>query len=252
MLRTEHDPYFRKDSFKKFVLWSAAGHIALFLSFVIKAMILPSEPLQIRSAIRVDLVRLPDKIETPPKPQPKPTKPNAAEKAKTKPETRPKPKAEPTKKEAPKVDLNKKNKDKQNEALNKLKAMQALEKIRKQKEEEKEAAPEYKGNIVHEGNSLTGLDQIEFDKYFSDVEAAVKEHWSLPRWLEDSQLRAQVRVMVDDRGYVIRRDLIASSGNQIFDDLVITTVEQSSPLPPPPARLRNLLSVRGFVINFPE
>src|SRR5690606_34137108 len=114
------------------------------------------------------------------------------------PKPKPKPKA-PPKPENKKVNLDK-TKNEQQEALNRLKAMQAIEKLREE-QQEKEAPKEYKGNVLSEGNSFTGLAQIEFDRYFSEVESALRQNWNLPKWLEDGDFRAQVRVMVDERGY---------------------------------------------------
>lgn len=245
--------YESRDPFTRSIIISAAGHLIFVFFLTVRALIVPSEPLAIRSAIRVDMVALPEKVEAPPAPAPQaPPKVETKEVAKPKSEPKPKPV-----KEAPKVDLKvdpKKDKKEQQDALNKLKAMQALDKIKKQQEEaaHKPQEQEYKGNVVSKGNSLTGLDQIEFDRYFSDVEVALKKNWGIPGWLEELKLRAQIRVMVDENGHIIRRDLITPSGNPTFDDVALSTVDKSSPLPPPPARLRNLLSVRGFVVNFPE
>lgn len=247
-----------RDSFSKFIGISVIAHVAVVLFLTVKAAVFPSEPIQIRSAMRVDMVALPDKAPPKAAPAPKPApkvevkKPEPKPQPKPKVEPKPKPKAKP---EEPKVNLNKAKKD-QDDALNRLKAMQAIEQLKKQKQEEAETqAPptqEFKGNALSEGNSLTGLAQIEFDRYFGDVESAIRQHWNLPKWLEDGNFRAQVRVLVDDRGYVINKRIETSSGNQAFDDVVLDTVELSSPLPPPPGRLKNVLSTRGFVLNFPE
>lgn len=238
----------QSDNFSRFVTWSLGGHFILIVLLTVKAVVFPSEPMEFKSAIRVDLVGLPDKVETPkPKPSPAP-KPIA------KPE--PKPKAEPKPKPVPKaidkVNL-KKAKSEQEKALERLKALEAIEKIEKEQEQKPQQPPqEFKGNIKTAGNSLTGLDRIAFDRYFASLETHIRQRWNLPRWLADSNLRAVAHVTIDDRGYVTDKRIVESSGNQVFDNLVLQTVEQASPLPEPPSRLKSVLALRGFQIRFPD
>lgn len=250
------NPSLSSDSFSRFIGVSVIAHISIAAFFTLKAVVFPSEPIEIRSAIRVDMVALPDKTpQAAPAPKPKPAPKVEVKKPEPKPEVKPKPtppKPKAEAKPAPKVNLDKSKKD-QSDALSKLKAMQAIENLKKQKEQEEQAqAQEYKGNVLSEGSSLTGLAQIEFDRYFGEVEGAIRQNWNLPKWLEDGNYRAQVRVMIDERGYVIDKKIQTSSGNPAFDDVVLDTIEKSSPLPPPPGRLKNVLSSRGFVLNFPE
>jgi colicin import membrane protein len=236
----------QKDPFQRFIVISLGAHVCLIAFFTLRAVVFPSEPIQIRSAIRVDMVALPEKQ------SPKPAAPPAAAPKVEikKPAAKEHPKNTPKKTAKPKVDL-KQTKAQQQEALNRLKALEAIEKF-KEAEAAKQKTQEYKGNVVTEGSSLTGLAQIEFDRYLSQIETNIRQNWNLPKWLEDANLRAQVRVMIDERGYVINKKIETSSGNESFDDTVIAAVEKASPLPPPPDRLKNVLSTRGFVLNFPE
>lgn len=247
-------------SFDKHFLLSLGGHIGLFLAFTMKAYIFPSEPVEIRRSIRVDVVGLPDKVQ--PKkaaPAPKPKKVAVKKPA-------PKPKS---KKPAPKpkktVNLNK-AKSKQQKALERLKALDALEKMKKEVADEQAKAAqanaakentdppptEFKGNIITSGSSLSGLDRLAFERYYDDMSNHVKSHWSLPTWLADAQLKAEAAVTIDERGFVTSKRIYSSSGNQVFDDLVMQTVEKASPFPAPPARLKSVLALKGMILGFPE
>jgi hypothetical protein len=55
-------------SFKPALIKSAVAHVAVALLLTIRAYIFPSEPLRIESAIRVDIVGLPEKSQALPPP----------------------------------------------------------------------------------------------------------------------------------------------------------------------------------------
>lgn len=244
------------DPFGKFIVLSVAIHIAVGVAFLVKAVIFPAEPINIRSAIRVDVVGMPDKIETP-KPKPKaaePEKVKIPEKAPPKPEPKPTPKPKPVVKKAPakpKVNL-KKTKSEQDQAMERLKALEAIEKLKEETKEEEVVAQEYKGNVISSGSSLTGLDRIAFEKYFDEMQSHVKQQWNLPTWLASANLKGVVAVKIDERGYVIDRVITQSSGNDVFDNLVLETVDRASPFPAPPNRLKNVLKLNGFQLGFPD
>lgn len=63
LVRNQH-----RDPFSRYVGLSVIFHCTVVLVFTIKTVFFPSEDLQIRDAIRVDLIGLPDKAE-PPKPK---------------------------------------------------------------------------------------------------------------------------------------------------------------------------------------
>jgi TonB family protein len=230
--------------FKKCVIVSISIHVAIVLFLTVRLLVFPSEPLIIQNSIRVDVVDMPDKVST--LPEEKPAEP--APEVKAKPEVKPPP---PEPEAKPKtVDL-KKDKTKQLDAINKLKQMSAFDKLKESKEEPKPAAPQFKGNILNAGDSLTGIEKIQFDDYFSKLKSHVREHWDLPQWLANANLSAQAGVQIDEQGFVIKKQLLKSSGNEIFDEKVISTLDKCSPFPPPPNRLRDVVRARGIVFNFP-
>ncbi len=241
--------------FFKYVSISVAGHIALVLFFALKGAFYNADPILIQKAIHVDLVGLPDKYE----PE------QVAEAVKTSESTKkPEPaKAEPPSKSKaaeaakPSINLNSKKKEdlanKQKKAMSKLKAMDALEKI--ESEVQAEAAKKQKpikGVAVSSGDSLTGLDRIEYERYFGEVEQHLKQNWTLPSWMMELDVRAQALVQIDDKGYVTMKKLITASGNPDFDEKVLESIDRSSPFPAPPDRLVGVLKNRGIVFNFPK
>ena len=237
------------ESLSKPVAISAIAHVTLVLILLVKAFFAPNEAIDLREAIRVDVVGLPEKQQklpakatTPAVPAP----PALVAKPVPKPAA-PKPKAP----ETPKVDLGKKNLAKSEEkALNKIKAMAALEKLKT--EVSKSSAKPVKGNHVNAGNSLTGLEKIDFDRYFQSVEDKIRANWSLPQWLIDAQLRAQALVLIDESGGIKKKQVLKSSGNSEFDDRMMDAIDKAAPFPAPPERLQGVLSEKGIVFNFPQ
>tara|TARA_Y100001958_G_C21238711_1_gene565803 strand:- start:1217 stop:1942 length:726 start_codon:yes stop_codon:yes gene_type:complete len=239
------------DSLSRPISISISIHVGLLAVMFLKMSFFPAEPIQIRRAMRVDIVGLPDKVQPkvlPPKEIPKAeTPPKVKTETKPKPAAKPKPKAKPS----PKVNLKKS----QDSALQKMKAQEALAKIMEEKaleevEETAEPTP-IKGNAVSEGNSLTGLDQIEYDRYIDEVTTIISQ-WSLPEWLSSLDLKASAQVLIDENGYVTDKKIVNSSGNEMFDAEVLSAIEKSSPFPAPPARLKGRLASQGLIFNFPE
>src|SRR5690606_37374213 len=112
-------------------------------------------------------------------------------------------------------------KKKQSKALDQIKALQAIEdEVKKNKESEKKQQP-IKGNVLAAGTALRGLNKLDYDTYIGDIDQQIKANWVLPEWLANANLRARVLVKIDDRGYVIRKDMILSSNNPTYDSLVL-------------------------------
>lgn len=231
------------DSFKQFLIVSLTLHFSFLLFFVVKNILLPSNVIEIPNSIRVDIVALPDKID----PE---ARPNPAEK---KTEPLPVPKTDDKK-----VNLNKEKvdlKETQKKALDKIKALEALEKIKnevKAKENVPNATPasssfKFKGNIITSGNDFTGLSKLKVSEYLTNLKSKIHQHWELPQWLSGANLKATVVVQIDNRGYVVKNEIHVTSGNKVFDDLCIEAVNKSSPVDPPPDEVKNAL----ITIRFP-
>ena len=108
-----------------------------------------------------------------------------------------------------------------------------------------------RGNQLSKGNSLTGLTQLEYNRYLSILEKKVKQNWNLPSWLLNSPLKAQVLVLVDSSGEILEKKISVSSGNIDFDDYALRAIEQSRPFPPP-GGLSHLLANKGIIFKFPD
>ena len=202
------------------------------------------------ASIRVDMVALPDlpsKVETTKK-QEKPVVLPAKE-VKKKPEKAKKP--EKTK------DLKKKETQTQKDPQDTKEEKPPKEKdtADKQSEEKKLSDLEQKvnkGNQIVEGEKkgeeiLSPQKLLEINTYMMSVKE--QTNWNLPKYLTDMNLTAQIEIRINDEGGMIYKQIVFSSGNELFDSYVLKAIENSAPYPPPPANVRDLIR-SGIVLSF--
>lgn len=233
------------DEFNK-GLWVSLGiHIFIILIFTVRAFFVKDLRLEHESAIRVDLVALPDKLVAPPTPEEiknatdllKKNEPVVSvEKNPTKP-----------------VPVEKALEQKQKEAIRKLKTLEAMDKIHKEiKKNQTVSNTKIKGNFLSPGTELTGVNRLQHDNYIASVDRIIKQNWSLPEWLARKNLRAQVRVKIGSKGQILGKQIYRSSGNPSYDEIVLETIVKSEPFPAPPEKFLAILEVNGILIGFPE
>lgn len=249
------------------VLYSIIAHAALVLMMILQVVFYPTKALDLSTAIRVDMVGLPEKNLLPsqePNQLPEKKAETEPEVEKIKPEiTQPLNKEEVKKKlpekksppEADSVNINK-VKSKQKEALAKLKASAAIEKLKNEVNEstksDDKTKPVFKGRILSAGTSLTGLDKLQSDSYLSQLDAKIKSHWTLPQWLMGKSLRARVLIKFDEAGNLISNKIIQSSGQPTYDEYCLLTITKSAPLPKAPEKFSSIYKIDGVVIGFPD
>jgi len=274
-----------EDISKPFLL-SLLAHLTLVLLFTVKAVFFPTIEEIYQPPLRVDIVGLPDKI-TPIDTQDQvnkakeEVKPDDSQKSKPihseetpLPVVPTPPKAELLKpKDKEKADLvlnpkkdtdkNKKELEKSNtsQAIEKLKKKMAIDKIKedikqdikqKERQELSQRISQYKGNVLAPGTELTGVVKLQHENYLGQIDHHVKQFWSLPEWLARGNFKAKVKIFIDSRGLLLRVELISTSGNSSYDDIVIETVKKAVPYPVPPEKFRDIISVSGMILGFPE
>ncbi len=242
----------------KYFLISLALHLSLFLVMAVKIVLFPTERVEHIRAVRVDFVALPDvdpQLGPPGEEKPAPEKPAEPVKE-AKPEPKPpvkvadkpaeKPSEKPTDKPK-KSDL----RDQQSAALQRLSALSRIKKS-KAVDASKPEGVSVKGNSVSEGNSLTGVEKIEYNRYLSDLDLHIKKNWHLPEWLTDKNLTAAIFLRFDENGQILEKKLIRSSGNKDFDNEALQAIVNSVPFPIPPENLISYFKSQGIELRFPE
>ncbi|MBC7467074.1 MAG: TonB C-terminal domain-containing protein [Bdellovibrio sp.] len=268
------DKEIREKKFKQGIMISVIAHVLLVITFTVKTNLFKKPPIDITQAIRVDMIGLPDKVTSnqlpakvqevlkekePPKPveeptpEPKNEKPVPVEK---------KDKVVLPKKELPKPKVDteainlKKVKATQKNALEKLKAQSAIEKIKEdmQKEEARKnaVAAVMKGRVISAGTSLTGLDKIQSDAYLQTLDAHIKQYWTLPQWLINKPYKARVLVKFDSTGKILSKQIESSSGVKAYDDYCLQSITQAEPFPKFSEKFSEKYKSDGVLIGFPE
>jgi len=228
----------RDDQFRTFVLLSVIIHATVIFGVSIKNLMFSNQTIIVPQAMRVDIVALPDKVIEPPAPAPV-----------AKPAPVPIPAAKPAPKPLPKPKEN--VKDNEKKALEKIKELEAIDKIKSQVTDEKaKPQPEptvKKGNIISSGDSFSGLSQLRVNEYLASLTAKVRDHWSLPQWLSDANLKAVVLIELDSSGALLSRKIEVPSGNSVFDASCLSAVGDAAPFAPPPSEVKNA----SLEIRFP-
>lgn len=224
-------------------------HVAILLIALFKVVLFPEQALDLSTAIRVDMVDLPDKFD----PNKLPEKVQQIEKEKlnepivkdtTKLPEKPKP-------EDDVINLAK-AKDKQKAALDKLKKLNALDKIKQEVKKENTPPPVFKGRVIAPGSQIGGLDKLQSDSYLGQLDAQIKSRWSLPQWLIGKPYKTRVLVKFDVNGQILSRKIMQTSGNPTYDDYCVAAIDQSAPFPKVPEKFADVYRIDGVVIGFPE
>lgn len=143
------------------------------------------------------------------------------------------------------------------QAIEKLKKKMAIDKIKeeviqKERQDLSQRVAQYKGNVITPGTELRGVAKLQYDDFLGNIDRHVKHFWSLPEWLARGDFKAKVKVFIDSRGLLTGVELVSSSGNSSYDEIVMETVKKAVPFPNPPEKFRDKLSVDGMVLGFPE
>ncbi len=233
-----------------FLFYSILGHFILLTVFIGEWSQLFFKPrLQIENAIRVDIEALPEMRFPAPISGIKKTavkkkqlvKKKIVQKKLKKRTSR----AKSTKLPYTSKDLEKK----QRQALDKLKTLQHIDKMR-----EDLKSFHYKGEKISKGQKVDGkvLKNPEDAQYFMAIKNHINLYWNLPQELADENLKAKIYVEVNSEGEVLNWRIVQSSGSEDFDARVMETIQRASPFPKAPTQQLQKNMAAGVVFNFPE
>lgn len=238
------------------LIFSIIAHIVIFGFLSFKFNFKKPSQIDLTTAVRVDMVALPNKKDN----FSMPTKNQTPA-----PKVEPLPNIKDIKKEnLPLKDKKavaedkaislKKSKQKQQDAFKKLQKLSALEKIKDElaKEQSKGKVEPIKGEVISAGTRPSGIAKMEYDIFLAQIDSTIKNNWSLPQWLMDLPLQARIRVRIDPNGQLLSTDVNRSSGNPSYDEFCVAAVEKSTPFPVVPAKFAEIFKVDGFIVGFPD
>ncbi len=123
--------------------------------------------------------------------------------------------------------------------IERLRAISALARRKKEKEAEEEAVAGAIENIRKKklgrvSSVAWSSNSADSDPYRSLISRIIKSHWGYPLELGDSELEVIVTFRMDEKGNVVFHRIEKSSGSRPFDRSAVKAILDSSPLPPPP------------------
>ena len=245
-----------KDLFVQCLILSLGVHFICMLISFQQVKFRPNDEILLSSSMKVDIVDLPDKKKSESKAQKKKLTKEKKKKLTKKKKKVKKPKVPPKPKKVvvSKKEVSKKEKAQvedaraQKSALDQLKQASAFEDL------EKKVVPKekVKGNLINEGVGLEGLDRVQFNDYYRTFKEHLYSHWKIPKWLEGKNYRAVAIVRIDQGGNLVVKLLVEGSGNDVFDESILSAIEQSEPFPAPPESIRAIISRQTFKLGFPK
>lgn len=95
--------------------------------------------------------------------------------------------------------------------------------------------------------------KAEGDRYWGLLSAQVKRHYDVSQTISETErlhLEAYVRIRIGRSGELLQAELVKSSGNELFDNAVMTALKKTAPFSPPPETLRDMLQKSGQKLRF--
>jgi len=99
------------------------------------------------------------------------------------------------------------------------------------------------------GDSATA----EGERYWGLISSQIHRNYDISDTIpaqERIRLKAQVLLLIGRSGEVLRIQLLQSSGNDLFDNAVLTAARKAGPFAPPPDHLRAMLQKTGVRLEF--
>ncbi len=115
-------------------------------------------------------------------------------------------------------------------------AAEAKNALRDQLRASNSAASSAAGQQTSANNAQMGI--LE-QQYYATIMSHVQQHWQPPdvkTW--NPNLLAVVSIVIASDGKIVSQNFEQPSGDKLFDQFVLKTLEASNPLPPPPAALQ--------------
>jgi colicin import membrane protein len=261
----ERDRHYISDDFKSSFMLAIALHLFLIMIAFIAGRVIyktmkPDAAMEImRASVRVDVVGMPkmtlQELKEMELPAEAPTaEPNPAEATKT----------EITEAPAKPYDVVMPDEKKTTKSFSNFLQEYSTKKVKtstKTKQGDRAGKPTgldsliVEGNRLSKGTALTGdtsdMANSAFVGYVQTLPDRVREHWRLPGFLREQQLKCRIHIWIGLRGEILKTEIRESSGNSEFDTKAEAAVRAAAPFGVPPVDAAPQLSARGIILGFP-
>ena len=87
--------------------------------------------------------------------------------------------------------------------------------------------------------------------YINEILKQIKTNWQLPSYLTNKNLTTQLEIKIDSQGRVVSKEILISSGYDIYDSFVLKMIEKGSPYLKPPNSVQKEIK-DGIVLIIPS
>ena len=104
--------------------------------------------------------------------------------------------------------------------------------------------------VANNAESAENNDKLE--NYYKEMRSFLMSYWSLSAGYkkEPGGLSATLKITINERGKVLSYELINKSGDKVFDDACISTVEKIKKFPKPPTDIWLFTLKEGLILKF--
>jgi TonB family protein len=92
-------------------------------------------------------------------------------------------------------------------------------------------------NLLQNISLANNVAEVDFAPYMENVQSSIKANWKPNKVAEET--RAVVLFSIDKQGYVIKSEIIESSGNKEYDQIALSTIQETQPFAPLPDEYNN-------------
>ena len=111
------------------------------------------------------------------------------------------------------------------------------------------------GNRLSKGSALvgdfSGEAASEFAAYVQTLPDAIRQHWKLPSYLLERELRCRIKIFLSQTGELLKLEILESSGESEFDARAEKAIRETAPFPKPSDAVGARLSSSGIILGFP-
>jgi len=103
-------------------------------------------------------------------------------------------------------------------------------------------------NNSNSSDLISGKQMSELSYYASQISMQAKRNWNLPSYLTNQALTTQVEININSEGTLIYKQILISSGDDLYDSFVLKAIEKASPYPKPFPSVQKIIQ-GGIVLN---
>ena len=98
--------------------------------------------------------------------------------------------------------------------------------------------------------TIGGSSNLITSRFYANITGRLQQFWSLPEYMQkNSDMTAIVVITVSKNGQIADKFFESRSGDRVFDQFVVKTIEAANPLPPIPAAMKKQRYEIGLVFT---